>query len=135
MRLSVIGLLLLFFAKTFAAGNQTPTVCGLEMEPVTLILCLDDDVKDIEELRTRIQNQVFNRIEIKYSKNDPKRAKFLKQKLNYSVQAWDKYRISYCDMETIHIRESDNRPEFIKECLLSVGKKRVEDLRLLQINI
>lgn len=135
MHLSVIGLLLLVFTSASAASKHNPTSCELAMDPVLLILCLDDDLKDIEGLRSRIQNQVFSRIDLKYAKKDPSRAKLLKGKLENSAHTWDKYRLSYCDMETIHITEEENRSEFIKECLLSLSKKRVEDLRLLQLNI
>ncbi len=135
MRLSVIVLLLLFLSKFQALADSNSEQCEITRDPVMLIICLDDEVKDIEQLRVRIQNRIFERINIKYAKKEKGRAKLLKAKLENSAQTWNKYRLSYCDMETIHITEEDNRNEFIKQCLLSLSKKRVEDLRLLQINI
>lgn len=135
MRLRIMVLLLFFLCKSHADGDVNAPQCEMMTEPVSLILCLDDEIKDIEQLRRRIQNRIFERISFKYAKKEPNRAKILSAKLENSILTWDKYRLSYCDMETIQISEEDNRSEFIKQCLLSLSKKRVEDLRLLQLNI
>lgn len=135
MRLSIAVLLLFFIFKSHAGVDASSARCEMTLEPVSLILCMDDEIKDIEQLGERIQNRIFARINIKYSKKEPNRAKVLKAKLANSAQIWNKYRLSYCDMETIQISDEDNRSEFIKQCLLSLSKKRVEDLRLLQLNI
>lgn len=132
MRWLLFSFLVLFLNQSHAEGGEA--ICEYSQEPVQWIICVDDDVQTLDQLKNHVQGRIYDRIEWKYKK-DLDRAKMLKEKLDKSISIWDKYRHSYCDMESIYIRDEDERSDFIKQCLLSITKTRIEELRLLQINI
>lgn len=135
MRLIVAGILLVMLnQQVMAQENQAPQ-CQEGMDTVPLILCMDDDVREFEDLKNFVMNRIYGRIELKYAKKDSARAKTLKEKVENYAKSWEDYRLSYCDLESIHITDEDNRSQFIKDCLMSLTKSRIEELRLLQINI
>lgn len=109
--------------------------CQEGIDTVPFILCMDDDVREFENLKNFVMNRIYGRIELKYAKKDPVRAKTLKAKVENYAKAWEGYRLSYCDLESIHIPDEDNHSQFVKDCLMSLTKSRIEELRLLQINI
>ncbi|MBL7546179.1 MAG: DUF1311 domain-containing protein [Bdellovibrionaceae bacterium] len=124
------------FLSLFQAHAGIPLDCTLaNMEIVPLVICIDDEVRELDQIKERIQARIFLRIEYKYAKNDPKRAKILKAKIETSIKIWEAYRSSYCDMESVYLENDSSRGEFIKQCLVTITKMRIEDLRLLQINI
>lgn len=102
---------------------------------VLLALCMDDKVLEIDSIRLRVQNQVLARIEVKYSANNPERASLLRKKIENSITVWQGFRYSYCDLETIHIVSREDRYEYVQECVTALTKSRIEELRLLQLNI
>lgn len=109
--------------------------CQYEADSVLLVICIDEEIRELDMLRSHIQNQIFSRIEFKYAKKLPDKTKALRSKLENSIIIWDKYRTSYCDLETINITDEQDRLSFIQDCLVNLTKTRIEDLRLLQINI
>jgi uncharacterized protein YecT (DUF1311 family) len=137
MRLIVAAILLFMLnlnQQAKAQEIQAPQ-CQEGLDTVPLILCMDDDVREFEDLKNFVMDRILARIELKYAKNDPARAKTLKEKVENYSKSWDGYRLSYCDLESIHITDEDNRSQFVKDCLMSLTKSRIEELRLLQINI
>tara|TARA_B110001454_G_scaffold16145_2_gene14595 strand:+ start:4340 stop:4744 length:405 start_codon:yes stop_codon:yes gene_type:complete len=134
MRLTIFGLLFLILSQVQAKTAQLPQ-CTAKMETVSMILCMDDDIKEFEDLKDFVMTRIYSRIEFKYAKKDPARAKNLKAKINKYAKSWESYRTSYCDLESIHVSDEDTRAQLIKDCLISITKSRIEELRLLQINI
>lgn len=134
MRLILAGFLLLMLnQQAMAQEIQAPTCQGIDTVP--LILCMDDDVKEFEDLKNFVMERIYGRIELKYAEKDPVRAKTVKEKVENYAKSWEGYRLSYCDLESIHITDEDNRSQSVKDCLMSLTKSRIEELRLLQINI
>lgn len=132
IKFAVIYLLFGLFAQADVGMGQ----CNDSLESVVqLTVCMDDDIRDLEHLRVRVQNIVYSRIDIKYGKKDAARAKFLKGKLDVSISVWDQYRASYCELESISIAEEDDQAGFVKQCVMSLTKTRIEELRILQISI
>jgi uncharacterized protein YecT (DUF1311 family) len=117
-----------------AQDNPQPQ-CQEEMDVVPFVLCVDDDIREFEDLKNFVMFRIYRRIELKYAKKEPARAKTLKTKVENYAKSWESYRLSYCDLESIHVTDEDNRSQFVKDCLMSVTKTRIEELRLLQINI
>lgn len=134
MRLMCFSFLLLILNQAAYAADEE-NLCVPGVESVQWVLCIEDSVKEVDQLKTRIQDRIYKKIDLKYGAKNPARAKVLKWKTKNSSDIWEKYRLSYCDMESIHIEEEENRGEFIKECLLSITNTRIEELRLLQLNI
>jgi uncharacterized protein YecT (DUF1311 family) len=132
----ILGLLLL--GSTIALGDTGARVvpnCSSTQELVPLVFCVDDEVRDLEELRARVQIQLLEKVKIRYSKAEPLKAKRIKEKILKSDVNWKKYRDSYCDLESIYVTENDERGMYIQQCLVALTKSRIEELRVLQINI
>lgn len=121
--------------EVLAVSNEGNCSSGDSNSIISLTICLDDDLKELEQLRARIEQNVLNRIDVRYGKKDATRAKHLKLRFENSTRVWYQYRYSYCEMESISVNIEDNQAEFVKQCLVSLSRSRIEDLRLMQISI
>jgi uncharacterized protein YecT (DUF1311 family) len=136
MKSTILGILLLgSWIALGDTGARLAPKCSATQELVSLVLCVDDEVRDLDELRARVQIQVLEKVKTRYSKAEPVKAKRIKEKILISDVNWKKYRDSYCDLESIYVTENDERGMYIQQCLVALTKSRIEELRVLQINI
>lgn len=137
--LKTLSLIFLFIYSSIAVKAESNDLedcqAGDPDAVVEFVTCLDDQVRELDELALRIQNRVLARIDIKYLPSNSEKAKRLRSKFQDSISIWYRYRSSFCDLESVHVIDEDERLGFIKECLISLTKSRIEELRLLQLHI
>lgn len=122
---------LLILSADFSFAQETDR-CADPKTRTEKMQCLNVEVNDIDGVLGRTYNNIRNELAAKCG--GAELCEKIRTHLRKSQINWIVYRDSFCELETLHLDAGDNSDIQFAACLMSETTRKIEDLRVQQLN-